>query len=433
VPYTLFEEVSSYENLQSAWGRVRHSGLLSLSEKTRESIKAFDSVREAKLSEIMHQLQEGTFSFGTVRGAPVARPGKDPRPLVVPEIPARIVQRSILDTLQRQDSISAFVNRPRSFGGLPKKSRADAIRCACEAVAAGATYYVNSDIRGFFTQILRQEVLQTVHQLLPDDSLTTLLDEATSIEISNVSEIEDYIHLFPEYDEGVAQGCCLSPLFGNIYMHNFDEIMNSQDVFTIRYIDDFLILGPDRRTTEAAFGRARRLLARLNLGAYLPADGSGKASEGSVKRGFDFLGCTVTPNVVQPSRSARSHLLERIKGKLNVAARQLFRGSGGLAGQYEASLVETLSLISRMIHAWTEQYKFCNPTNAFYSVDAKVDRLIGHYLKTFFKRYRKSRSTPEERRRMLGVWLAIDGSRDPILTCAKPQKHESLNKASLHG
>lgn len=421
MPCTLFEEVFSYENLQSAWGRVRHSGLLSLSERTRESIKAFDSVREAKLSEIAQQLQEGTFSFGTARGVRGARPGKDPRPLVVPEIPARIVQRSILDTLQRQDSISAFVNRPRSFGGLPKKSRADAIRCACEAIAAGAAYYVSSDIRGFFTRILRQEVLEAVQQLLPDDSLTTLLDEATSIEIGNVSQIEDLIHLFPDYneDEGVAQGCCLSPLFGNIYMYDFDEMMNSQEVVTIRYIDDFLILGPDRRTTETAFGRARRLLAKLNLGAYLPADGSGKATEGSVKRGFDFLGCTVTPYVVQPSRAARSHFLERIKGKLDVAARQLSRESGGLAGQYDASLVETLSLTSRMIHAWTEQYKFCNPTDAFYSVDAKVNRLIGHYLKTFFKRYWKSHSTPEKRRRMLGVWLAIDGSRDPILTRPK--------------
>lgn len=432
MPYTLFEEVSNYKNLQSAWGRVRHSGLASQSEKTKASIKAFENVRETKLSEIKQQLQEGTFSFGKGRGTWLRHPGKDPRPLVVSEIPARIVQRSILDTLQRQDSISGFVNRPRSFGGLPEKNRADAIRCACEAITAGATYYVSSDIRGFFTQILRREVLDTVQQLLSDASLATLLDKATSIEIGNVSQIGDLIHLFPDYDEGVAQGCCLSSLFANIYMYDFDEIMNSQDIVTTRYMDDFLILGPDRRTTDAAFRKARQFLKSLNLGAYLPADGSGKATEGSVKHGFDFLRCTVTPYAVQPSRAARSDFLEKIKGRLDVAARQLSRDSGGLARQYNSSFVETLSLISRMIHAWTEQYKFCNPTNAFDSVDLKVDRLINHYMKTFFKRYRKSRSTLEERRRMLGVWLAIDGSRDPILTRTTLPNHEPLSRASLH-
>jgi hypothetical protein len=412
---SLFEEVASYENLSTAWTQVRRSGLRSQSETTKASIKAYEQGVETRIHQVSQALQDGTFSFGEARAVRIPRPGKDPRPLVVAEIRDRIVQRSILDSLQIQDALWEYVHHPRSFGGLPKRKRVDAMRCACQAMADGATYFIKSDIGDFFTRVLRRDVLERIQLLLPDASLAELLDQATNLEIGNAQEMGALIHLFPDDEEGVAQGCCLSPLFGNVYMHEFDELMNSGEVVTIRYIDDFLILGPDRHSTDTAFGAGRKWLEGHNLGAYQPGDGSGKASAGHVSRGFQFLGCSVTRYIVERSRAARSDFLERVKKKLDEAANGMSKGNAQLPGQYGKSLVRTLALVSRMIHAWTEQYSFCNPTDAFYSVDKNVDRLVDRYLGSFFKRLRKSRTTAEERRRMLGVWLATDGSRDPIL------------------
>jgi len=413
--FTLYEEVSDQDTLAAAWRHVRRSGMLSQSEKTKESIKAFDSDIDTQLAKIASLLREHSFDFGTAKGAPIKRPGKEPRPLLVPEVPARIVQRSLLDTLQNQPGIQAYVDHPCSYGGLPKKNRADAIRHACEAIADGATYFIRSDIHGFFTGILRQGVLDTIQETLRDDSIASLLNEATSIEIGNAEEIQPYLHLFPDYNEGIAQGCCLSPLFGNIYMHQFDEEMNRGDVVTLRYIDDFVILGQDRESTEQAFRQARRMLQALNLSVYRPGDGSRKAAEGSIKRGFEFLGCTITPHCVEPSRAARSAFLERVRNQLDLAAHEMRAGLHELPEHYRSSLVQTLSRISRMIRGWTEQYRFCNPSDAFTSIDVKVDRMVGAYLRSFFKHYKKCKRSPAVRRRLLGIWLATDSSRTPIL------------------
>jgi hypothetical protein len=248
-----------------------------------------------------------------------------------------------------------------------------------------------------------------------DDSISELLDRATNIEIGNAKDIEAYLHLFPDYNEGVAQGCCLSPLFGNIYMREFDKEMNSGDVVTLRYIDDFIILGQARQPVQKAFRRARQILRNLNLNAYQPTDGSPKATEGSVKKGVEFLGCKITAQRVEPSRAARSALLEKVKHELNVSAHQMRSDVHEFSEQHRASLVETLSRVSRMLHGWSEQYRFCNASDAFISVDKKVDRILDRYLRTFFKQLKKSKETPAVRRRLLGIWLVTDSTRTPIV------------------
>lgn len=426
---TLYDAVAHRESLYFAWQHVRHSGLLSPSEPTKQSIRAFETDVHSRIDRIAADLHDYSFHFGPARAVLITRVGKEPRPLVVSEIPDRIVQRSLLDVLQAQPAIKAYVEQPHSFGGVPGGRVEAAIRRACELIHSGAAYYVSSDIRGFFTKIPRQEVLITLLELLPDSSLVDLLEAATSIEIANMAEMGGHMRLFPGEFEGVAQGCCLSPLLGNVLLHAFDEGMNEGPIATLRYIDDFLILGPDRKTVSEAFGKARRFLREHGLEVYLPAAGSGKAAEGHVRRGFDFLGCRITPKSVEPSGKAREAFIGRVEERLDEAAKSLKRAKHVDQRSYDISLVETLSRISHMIQAWTQQYRFCNPTEVFRIVDTSVDRLIARYLGTFFRWYKRERSTPETRRRMLGVWLAADGSRYPIL----PLGQESRDERTMSG
>jgi len=412
---TLYDDVANHSTLETAWLSVRRSGLRSQSERTREAIKSFDASLGSHLERISSELSEGTFAFGKARAAPIAKPGKDPRPLLVPEIPARLVQRALLEILQQQDQISSYVDHPCSYGGLPGKTRAQAIAAACESIAGGATFVIRSDIPGFFTRILRQDVLARIRELLPDESLNGLLDQATHLEISNVEQVQTIRHLFPSYDEGVAQGCCLSPLFGNIYLRGFDDDLNSGDATVLRYIDDFLVLGRNQDSAREVFDQARRLLRTLNLGAYHPDDGTGKASAGHVERGFDFLGCRVTPGRIEPSKGARQAFIERVADQLRTSAHRLRTGLPDPAVDQPYSLSGVLLRTGRMVRGWSEQYRFCNQSDAFGSVDHKVDKLVTKYLKTFFKQYKKARSDPARLRRLLGIWMTSDTRREPIL------------------
>lgn len=414
--------ISDRAILLGAWQRVRRSGLSSKSETTRQAVRSYEASIESHLSGISEQVASGVFDFGPARGVLIPRPGKEPRPLLVAAIPARIVQRALLDVLQEVEEIRNLFTSPFSFGGLPGGSVERAIRTACEAIEAGKTYCLRSDIGGFFTRIPRGNVLEMVGGVLPDDSLSEMLEKATNLEIANLSELGEYRALMPSEFEGIAQGCCLSPLFGNILLHDFDNGMNAEGVTTLRYIDDFLILGPDRRTVQKAFASANAILKRFALDAYKPGDGSGKAAAGPTRKGMEFLGCWITPRAIEPTRSAREAFVSRIETELRHARANLKRAA---EGDYRRSLVSTLLKISRMIEGWTKQYSFCNPTKAFQSVDSRIDKHVQTYLGSFFSAYRKSKPSMKERRRLLGIWLATDAERAPILPIPSSATPES--------
>lgn len=419
---TLHCRVSSLESLRGAWQRVRASGLASKAEMTRQAIRSFEESCESRIGEISEELREGCFDFGPSRGVLIPRPGKNPRPLLVAAIPARIVQRAILDVLQDVDAVLNLILSPYSFGGRPGGSVKRAVYSACEVIHDGKAYFLRSDIGEFFTRVPRADVLITLSDLLPDSSLEALLEKATNLEIENLSELGKYRALMPNEFEGIAQGCCLSPLFGNVLLHDFDREMNTDGITTLRYIDDFLILGKDRRSVQKAFATARAILKQLNLGAYRPADGTGKAAQGPVRKGFEFLGCWITPRTIEPSRKARRAFVARVETELRHARHNLKHAA---AGDYKCSLVASLHKVSRMVEAWTKQYSFCNPTEAFWSVDVRVDRLVQTYLNSFFATYRKRKTSLEARRRLLGIWLATDAERSPILPISTRETAET--------
>ena len=75
-----------------------------------------------------------------------------------------------------------------------------------------------------------------------DDDFTELFRAALETEIENRDAVGKWLELFPIREIGVAQGSLLSVLAGNVALRHFDASMNSGELTTIRYLDDFLIL-----------------------------------------------------------------------------------------------------------------------------------------------------------------------------------------------
>src|SRR3954452_14314270 len=76
-----------------------------------------------------------------------------------------------------------------------------------------------------------------------------------------MAELRELAAQFPIEDIGVAQGNSLSPLLGNMLLHEFDEQMNAGDCQSKRYIDDFIVLGPTAASVSSRMRLAKRLLA----------------------------------------------------------------------------------------------------------------------------------------------------------------------------
>lgn len=412
-PY--YSKVRNTTILYSAWRKVYENGIISKSLETRNQVKEFSAVALREINKIADRLYRNKFSFAPAIGIPQKRTGKKkPRPIVKSPIPNRIVQRSILDVLQDEPAIHQYVFVQRSFGGIETRGVTSAVKAAYDAMQNGAAWYIRSDIEGFFTQIPREKVLQIISDKIPDPLFNKLLTSAVTTELENLDELGKNAELFPIYDIGVAQGCCLSPLIGNILLHDFDVKMNEGSFLCLRYIDDFLILGSNERVVMQAFKKAIRLLNEHGLKAYDPLVNKDKAEIGKTGKGFEFLGCNIHPGLIRPAKKSRNKLLINIKSIFKESI-QLISNPITLYKKRK-TFIETLDSASNIIRGWGNQYSFCNDVAITSALDEEIDKLLQEYIRYYENAKKMLRQDHNKNfRRLIGVHLLSDSKYDPII------------------
>lgn len=214
-------------------------------------------------------------------------------------------------------------------------------------------------------------------------------------------------------------------MIGNILLRKFDAKLNSRGIVCVRYIDDFLLLGPSPSALDKAFESAREELAQFGMIAYDPDATPEKASRGKVSEGFQFLGCYIKPGLVQPSRPARQRLLQAVDEVLDKGRKSLKRAAK-IAGPMvpKQRYAQTLVEIDRILRGWGHAFAFCNGRNAFRDLDRAIDqKCLG------FRRWTNKLcqdQTPEVKRRVMGVFLLSDTATvQPLLTRNLAQREHS--------
>jgi hypothetical protein len=366
-------EVRKTATLDAAWRHVRGSGFASANEDIQKETRRFDENAMANLRQMQAALRVGKFSFTPQKGVTKKRPGKDPRPIVVSPIPNRVVQRAILTTSEMVPGIRDVLNVPTSFGGITGLS--DAIAQVIERVKAGGNWYIRSDIPGFFTKIPKPAIIEFIKASSGDYEFAALFEKAMTVELENGDALrrEDLYRYFPTGPIGVAQGSALSPLVGNILLRDFDTGMNGAGISCIRYIDDFIIIGPNKTKTEAAFQSARRRLKQFGLDAYDPNTHHEKAEQGAIGDGFDFLGCRIKGHSIQPGKKAQRALLAKVSKAYEEGLRAVRVAVGGESpGAVTQRLAQSHTRVDRIVKGWGESFGFCNDRRPFYDLDAAI-------------------------------------------------------------
>ena len=407
-------EVRRQPRLWAAWRHVHQNGLSSKSRETRAEVKAFQDEAPRHIPRIARRLQRKTFSFLPAQGIPQKRKGKTPRPIVVAPVENRLVQRSILDVLQDVPAMDPLFRVNTSFGGIKGRGVRQALQLAYEAVRGDAQFYVRSDIESFFTRIPKSTVLDQIESVVGDTDFMQLLADAVDVELSNLDALGANTALFPLHEIGVAQGCCLSPLMGNVLLGDFDRQMNGRGILCLRYIDDFLVLGPTEAKVRGAFRSAQRLLAQHGLRAYDPEEDNAKAEAGMVDKGFEFLGCDVRPGMITPNKKSRRRLLASVSNVLDTSVASMNDPEKLVADG--RTFIDSLSEVSNIVHGWGNQYSYCNDRLVLRQLDEQIDSTINSYLSAYSEARRRLNPSrhPEDARRLLGIHLLADSKSDPI-------------------
>lgn len=422
-----YSEVSRPRRLKKAWAKVYQNGISSKCERTRREVHEFSQESDRYLDQIYRSLLKRKWKFETAEGIEIPRPGKDPRPIVRSPIPSRIVQRSLLDVLQDIPDLEIYYNIKTSFGGLENKGVRQAIEALYLSIRDGAKFYLRTDIEGFFRGIPKQNVLDKISHVVEDPLFNELLKDSLFTELSNLDQIRRK-DLFPTWDIGVAQGCCLSPLIGNILLSEFDAMMNGRGITCLRYIDDFIILSDDENKIIKAFEKANLMLKTFGLKVYDPSVEKEKAQFGEIWRGLEFLGCEIYPSHVCPSKKSRERLITNLKALLR-RSKSLMRDPSKL--NYEkASVTETLFHVSNILKGWGNQYSFCNSYMIMRNLDLQIDALLNDYFSYYagMKKVFNSKNDFTNLRRLIGVHVLTDSKSNPILSNAIPQKAISISK-----
>ena len=406
---TYYDKVTYISSLQKAWKKVLENGKQSVSPETRNEIEQFSLRIDTELRRIYSALHSNKFAFDPAKGVAQKKPGKKkPRPIVIASVKNRIVQRSILDALHSCDKICEYEKIETSFGGIEKRGVPQAIAKVHNAIKDGYEWYIRSDISDFFTHISRERVLKKIADCIPEDRFLKLLSEAINVELYNMAQLGKTAEIFPIYTIGVAQGCCLSPLMGNLLLNDFDQQMNGRNIITLRYIDDFIVLGKELSSVKKTFETALKMLVELGLTAYSPWDGTNKAEMGNIKTGINFLGCDIYTDKIRPDTKARSRLFQKLDKIISVATTNI------RLNNKKSSYLSTMKDIHNLLRGWGNTYFFCNDKPLMRDLDFEVDKRIkdfGH----FYLEQARTMTDFRDKRRLQGIHLLSDSNFKPII------------------
>ncbi len=403
--------VRSTSILVGAWHAIRRNAETSRTASTKQAAREFAQDLPRNLRRIQERLRKG-YVFEKAYGATPAKGGGKvgKRPIVVASITDRIVQRAILDVLQDATDLAGVqgvLATPTSVGGIRGRGVDTAIKLFDDRQLDGDRFVAGSDISGFFTKIPRDQVIALLRVDTSEKEFLDLFRAALTVELSNADALDpEDRKLFPTGPDGVAQGCPLSALAGNIILQDFDRRMNdpARGITCIRYIDDFILIGRSRPSVEKAMLSAKSYLAALGMDIYDPICNPSKAFIGAIGEPHVFLGYQIIPGLYPPSPGACDSLLNRIDVLIKAGQTSVRKVVAGRAlSVSERCYAQTLVAIDYTVKGWRGSFQSSRCQATFARLDRQVERKLKDFDAFFYEK--TSGLDYAMRRRALGVNL----------------------------
>lgn len=284
---SLLQLAGREENLLTAWRHVLRNDLLA-SEPDEDGASGgeyrfSDGDQDdeplappiERMRRDIERLLEGAYSIPELRGHLVEKPEGGVRPLAVPPLYDRVLQRAVGQILT--PSIESLMYR-RSHGYRPGRSRITARYDIQAAWRSGYRWIYESDIKDFFDSVDRGRLRDRLLGLYGEDPAVERVLEWLAAPVRYRGELI-------ERRNGLPQGSPLSPLMANLMLDDFDSDMEQAGFHLVRFADDFIVLCKDPAEARAAGEAARASLAEHGL-ALSPE----KTRITAMEDGFRYLG-----------------------------------------------------------------------------------------------------------------------------------------------
>ncbi len=226
----LFAQMSDYENLLTAWNRVKENhGCAGVDGVT---VEGFETRLERNLLNLQTDLRNRSYQPLPLLKFLVEKGNGEARPLSVPTVRDRIAQSAVLEIVE---PIFEAEFEECSFAYRKGRSVKQAVYQIKEYRDKGYKWVVDADIDDYFNNINHEMLLSRVNELIEDENVLRLIEMWVKAEIYDGSSIF-------RLEKGIPQGSIISPILANLFLDSLDEELMKKGYKLVRYADDFLIL-----------------------------------------------------------------------------------------------------------------------------------------------------------------------------------------------
>jgi RNA-directed DNA polymerase len=222
---------------------------------------------EANLQDLAARVKRGAFRACPVRRVFIPKADGRQRPLGVPTVEDKIVQRAVVEVLNAiyEPDFLGF-----SYGFRPGRSPHDALDAVTVALERKRVNgVVDADIRGFFDTLDHGWLIRFLEHRVADRRIVRLIEKWLSAGVlADGQRIESEV--------GTVQGGSISPLLANIYLHYVFDLWTQHwrtrhaegDMVVVRYADDFVVGFTHREEAARFLTDLRERFARFGLARH---------------------------------------------------------------------------------------------------------------------------------------------------------------------
>jgi group II intron reverse transcriptase/maturase len=296
-----------------------------------ETWRAFGEHLEANLQGLAERLRRGAYRAKPVRRAFIPKADGRRRPLGVPALEDKLVQRAVVEVLNAiyEEDFLGF-----SYGFRPGRSPHQAL----DATSAGITtrkvnWVLDADIRSFFDTLSHEWLVRFVEHRIADRRVVRLIQKWLRAGV-----LEDGQRIVSEV--GTVQGGSISPLLANLYLHHVFDLWVHRwrkrqargDVVVVRFADDFVVGFQHRHEAERFLAELRERFAKFGLELHpdktrLIPFGRFAGKGGAKPPTFNFLGFTHSCGKTRRGGFTvlRQTMRQRLQAKLREVKAELRR------------------------------------------------------------------------------------------------------------
>jgi RNA-directed DNA polymerase len=233
----LLHHIYNPETLRKAYSSLKKEAAPGVDGETW---RHYGETLEDNLQDLSHRLKRGAYRAKPVRRVYIDKNDGRKRPLGVPVLEDKIVQRATVEVL---NAIYETDFLDFSYGFRPGRSQHNALDALYTGLLTKKVNWVlDLDIRGFFDALSHEWLVKFVEHRIADQRVVRLIQKWL-----NAGVLEDGKRTRTE--EGTPQGGSASPLLANVYLHYVFDLWAQAwrqkrahgDVIVVRFADDIVV------------------------------------------------------------------------------------------------------------------------------------------------------------------------------------------------